>query len=120
MLLSSKNSAELHHQQILEATEGIVFMGTPHCGSKLADWAKVFTSMAKLVKGLNESIISVLQPDSEVLARIQQEFHTMIRARCNVGKRQIRMLCFFEDHDTPGIGAVRIVPNHYKPKCLTR
>ncbi len=107
MLLSSKNSAEPHHRHILEATEGIVFMGTPHCGSQLADWAKIGTSMAKLVKRLNESIISVLQPDSEVLARIQQEFHTMIRARNDAGKRQIRIVCFFEDLPTPGIGEVR-------------
>jgi hypothetical protein len=107
MLLSSKNSAEAHHRQILESTEGIVFMGTPHCGSQLADWAKIGTSMAKLVKRLNESIISVLQPDSEVLARVQQEFHTMMRARSGAGKHQIRIVCFYEDLPTPGIGEVR-------------
>lgn len=82
-------------------------MGTPHCGSQLADWAKIGTSMAKLVKRLNESIISVLQPDSEVLARVQQEFHTMMRARSYAGKHQIRIVCFYEDLPTPGIGEVR-------------
>ena len=83
-------------------------MGTPHCGSQLADWAKIGTSMAKVVKRLNESIVSVLQPGSEVLARIQQDFHTMLRARNDEGKRKIRIVCFYEDLDTPGIGAVRL------------
>ena len=105
-LLYSKNSAEIHLQQVLESTEGICFMGTPHCGSQLADWAKVFTSVAKLVKRLNESIITILKPESEVLARIQQEFQTMIRARNDAGKPRLRITCFFEDLDTPGIGAV--------------
>ena len=106
MLLSAKNSAEDHYRQVLESTEGITFIGTPHCGSQLADWARVFTSVAKLVKRLNDSIITVLQPESEVLARIQQEFHTMIRARNDAGKHKLRMTCFFEDLDTSGIGPV--------------
>lgn len=107
MLVSSKNSAEEHHRQILESTRCIAFMGTPHCGSQLADWAKVGTSMTKIVKRLNENIISVLQPDSEVLARIQQEFHTMLRARNDESKPKIKIVCFYEDLDTTGIGAVR-------------
>lgn len=111
MLLSAKNSAEAHLRQVLESTEGICFMGTPHCGSQLADWAKVVTSVARLVKRLNESIITVLQPESEVLARIQQEFHTMLRARNDAGKQDLRITCFFEDRDTPGIGSVSRTPN---------
>lgn len=120
MLLSSRNSAEPHHRQILEATEGIIFMGTPHCGSQLADWAKIGTSMSKLVKRLNEDIVAVLQPDSEVLSRIQQEFHTMLRARKDANKPEIRISCFYEDLDTPGVGAVRYAGHsakHLKHLC---
>ena len=106
MLLTAKNSAEEHYRRILESTRGLVFMGTPHCGSHLADWAKVFTSVAKLVKRLNESIVNVLQPESEVLARIQQDFHTMIRARNDAGKPRLRITCFYEDIATPGVGTV--------------
>ena len=82
-------------------------MGTPHCGSQLADWAKIGTSIAKVVKRLNENIVSVLQPDSEVLARIHQDFHTMLRARNDEGKSKVRIVCFYEDLDMPGVGAVR-------------
>ncbi|KAK5735516.1 hypothetical protein LTR17_008049 [Elasticomyces elasticus] len=110
MLLSSKNSAEDHLRNLLESTEGICFMGTPHCGSQLADWGKVITSVAKLVKKVNQPIITVLQSESEVLARIQQEFHTMIRARNDAGEHKLRITCFFEDLDTPGVGTV--VPKH--------
>ena len=112
MLLSSKNSAEDYLRQVLESVEGIIFMGTPHCGSQLADWAKMFSSVAKLVKRLNQSIITVLQPESETLARIQQEFHTMLRARSDAGKHKLRITCFYEDLDTPGIGAVSSISWH--------
>ena len=106
MLLTSKNSAERHLTQVLESTDGICFLGTPHCGSDLAQWGKVVTSVTKMVKRLDESVINVLQPGSEVLARIQQDFHTMLRAREGAGKHGIRMTCFYEDHNTPGMGLV--------------
>lgn len=83
-----------------------MFMGTPHCGSQVAEWAQVLVSMAALVKKLNESIIGVLQTKSEVLARIQQEFHTTIRVRQSEGSQPIRMTCFFEDLATRGVGTV--------------
>lgn len=106
MLRISRGSAEEHHRRVLEQTEGIAFMGTPHCGSHAADWAKVVTSVAKLVKGVNDSIIKALQPDSEVLERIQQDFHTMIRSRNEAGKYKIQITCFYEDLSIPGIGLV--------------
>lgn len=106
MLFKAKNSFDSHHQKLSEATAGIIFMGTPHCGSKLADWAKICTSVAKVVRGANKSIVSVLEPESEVLASIQRSFHTMIRCRGVAGEQQIRITCFYEDHDIAGVGAV--------------
>lgn len=106
MLLSSKNSADKHHRQVLDSTEGVVFLGTPHCGSTLADWASVCASLSRLAVSPNNSLVTVLQPESEVLARIQQEFHSMLRARSDAGKKQMRIVCFYEDLSTPGIGSV--------------
>lgn len=106
MLLHARNSAEGYHREVLESTEGICFMGTPHCGSQLANWAKAFTSVAKLVKGTNNALVNVLRPQSEVLARIQQEFHTMMRARSLAGKHEMRIVCFYEDLDSPMVGPV--------------
>ncbi|KAH7258710.1 hypothetical protein B0J15DRAFT_465964 [Fusarium solani] len=38
-LLHSKNSAQLHLQDISKSTIGIAFLGTPHLGADLARWA---------------------------------------------------------------------------------
>jgi len=85
-------------------------MGTPHCGSDLASWVKVFGSLTDMFKKTNTELLKTLQPDSEVLARIQTEFHTMIRARADDGKRAIKISCFFEE--LPVRGAGLIVPMH--------
>lgn len=66
--------------------------------------------MAKLIgliKQTNPQILTVLETDSEVLARIQADFHTMIRARGNRGCQPIHITCFFEELPLPGIGEVR-------------
>jgi len=105
MLLASKHSAEPDHKYILESTAGIAFMGTPHCGSRVAEWRLVCAKIAALVRSTNKAV-NILEPDSEVLARVQGEFHTMLRARTGAGKEDIRIMCFFEDHVTPVIGYV--------------
>jgi hypothetical protein len=106
MLLTSKNSADEHHRRVLDSAEGVVFMGTPHCGSALADWANVCLSVTHLVNSPNRSLVTVLHPESEVLARVQQEFHNMLRMRSSSGKQQMRIICFYEDLVTPGLGLV--------------
>jgi hypothetical protein len=59
-----------------------------------------------LIKQTNPQILQVLQRDSEVLARIQDSFHVMVRARNQQGIRQIEITCFFEELPLPGIGSV--------------
>jgi hypothetical protein len=111
MLLASKNSAEPHMMKILECTRAIAFLGTPHCGSNLASWASTFSNFANLMKKSNTPLVDVLKTDSEVLARIQQEFHTMLRARADVSKPAVKISCFFEDLPVRGVGEVgRVKP----------
>lgn len=76
-------------------------MGTPHCGAALAVWASTCTAMAT-VFGSNQSMLKVLEPDSEVLARIQKEFHTMLRSG-----EDIKITCFYEDHEIKPVGLVK-------------
>lgn len=104
--MTSKNSAEPHIQNILECTRGIAFLGTPHHGSDLTKWGITLTRITNLVGSANPDIVGVLKPDSEVLARIQSEFHNMIRARQNNRKPQINITCFFEELSIRVVGVV--------------
>jgi protein SERAC1 len=105
-MLASKNSAEPHIRQLLEHTVGIAFMGTPHCGSDLAHWAKIFGHFIDIFKKTNTSLLETLRSESEVLARVQNEFHTMLRARQDDGKSQLKITCFYEELPVKGVGQV--------------
>lgn len=84
----------------------MAFLGTPHCGADLAHWAKIFGNVTNLFKTTNVSLLETLKPESEVLARIQKEFHTMLRARQDDGKDQIKISCFYEELPVKGVGEV--------------
>jgi protein SERAC1 len=109
-MLASKNSAEPHIRQLLDCIVGVAFMGTPHCGSDLSNWAKMFGNFTNIFKKTNTSLLGTLEPQSEVLARIQKEFHTMLRARRDDGKKQLLITCFFEELPVRGIGEVKCTP----------
>ena len=92
--------------KVLHCTRGIVFLGTPHHGSGLAQWAESLAKAIGLIKQTNSEILAVLKSDSEVLARIQDSFHTMIRSRDQEGLPPIEITCFFEELPLLGIGIV--------------
>lgn len=104
----SKNSADEHLRNILPCTKGILFLGTPHTGAGLAKWAELMAKSIGFIKQSNSQIIEVLESDSEVLARIQTEFHTMLRARAKHGDQPIDITCFFEELPLLGVGIVSI------------
>lgn len=110
MLLSSRNSVEDHHRAILRNTRGILFLGTPHHGSGFAKWAGLLAKFIGVVKQTNPDIVQVLERDSEVLARIQTEFHMMLRNQ-TLGQAgqvpDIAIICFYEEMPLQGIGKVR-------------
>ena len=64
---------------------------------------------------MNPEILKVLRQDSEVLARIQDNFHTMIRARTIKGLQPIEITCFYEELALPGIGVVSAIVNPKHP-----
>ncbi|KAJ5646829.1 hypothetical protein N7490_003201 [Penicillium lividum] len=105
-LLTSKQRPERHLHNILRSTCGIIFLGTPHHGAGLARWAEVMSQFIGLVKQTNSNIVDVLSRDSEVLARIQDGFHAMIKARREEGLLPIEITCFYEELPLTGIGAV--------------
>jgi len=87
---------------------GIVFLGTPHHGSGLARWAERLSRSIGIIKQTNTQIVEVLKRDSEVLAGIQDGFHTMVLARGKEGQ-PIEISCFFEELPLPGIGQVSVM-----------
>ncbi|KAI1170200.1 Alpha/Beta hydrolase protein [Nemania sp. FL0916] len=99
-----------HIRNILHSTRGIIFLGTPHHGAGLARWAELLARHLGIVKQMNDKILDVLKRDSEVLARIQDSFHTMIRAHNEEGRPPIEMTCFYEEIPVLGVGL--IVPQH--------
>jgi hypothetical protein len=107
-LLKSKSSADQYIQRILESTRGIVFMGTPHCGASLADWAVVGSKFLRYLRTTNRKTLEILQPESEVMARIRQEFHTMLRCRDQGKTTEIQIICFFEELPVEAVGMVLI------------
>ncbi|KAM0800739.1 hypothetical protein BDR22DRAFT_932188 [Usnea florida] len=100
----SKSNAEKHLQQVSSCTIGIVFLGTPHHGADAAAWAKFGATVAKTIKHVNTDIISVLESGSEMLARVQDGFHSLLRLRRRE-QSEIDVTCFFEELPLP-IGMV--------------
>lgn len=66
----------------------------------------MLTKSIGLLKQTNPQILQVLQNDSEVLARIQDSFHAIVRARNQDGMPPIEITCFYEELPLPGIGSV--------------
>jgi hypothetical protein len=104
--LTSRQRTEPHLRNILRSTRGIAFLGTPHHGSGLARWAERLSRFIGVIKQqTNADIVAVLKHDSEVLARIQDGFHTMVQARGREGQ-SIEISCFFEELPLSGVGQV--------------
>ena len=102
-LTHSKNSAEKHMNQIERCTIGIVFLGVPHCGSDLEAWATIGRRMVGIVLQTNRDIVDVLNPDSEMLHVVENNFHSILRQRKN---DPIELVCFYEELPVRGIGEV--------------
>ncbi|OCL01598.1 hypothetical protein AOQ84DRAFT_401722 [Glonium stellatum] len=118
-LIAARQSSEARLRSILQHTRGIVFLGTPHHGAGFAKWAELLAKSIGLLKQTNPQIVAVLKNNSEVLARIQDGFHTIIRSRVvpshsailpgyiPIGIRANHMdMTKFESEDDPGFKAV--------------
>ena len=106
-----------HLKTIIENTIGIAFLGTPHAGAGgLANLATKSAQLLGLFHNVNTNIVAVLQTDSEVLAILQQGFHTMLKAR---EPKKIDISCFFEQTQIPGVGWVITLLKHlYMNSCV--
>ncbi|KAL8715492.1 MAG: hypothetical protein Q9220_000827 [cf. Caloplaca sp. 1 TL-2023] len=103
-LLRSRGSADQHTRRVLEHTRCILFLGTPHCGSGLAEWALIGSKFLQYIRRVNHETLAILQHESEVMARIRQDFHTMLREQDK--DREIKIVCFYEELPVRAIGEV--------------
>ena len=84
-----------------------MFMGTPHMGSDLAQWGSTLARFSDLFRRTNTQITDVLQPGSEMLATLQQEFHLLLNARSREEKK-LEIFCFYEEVPVLGVGLVSL------------
>ena len=104
-ILLSRNNPEAHLQGMFNCTKGVVFMGTPHKGSWMADWAKIPAGALGLVKSANRSLLKVLETDDQLLEAIQVDFQSMVRELRENGRR-VEVTCFFEELPLPVAGKI--------------
>ncbi|KAJ5970512.1 WD40 repeat-like protein [Penicillium vulpinum] len=104
-ILLSRNNPERHFQGVFDALKGVIFMGTPHMGAWMADWAKIPATAFGFVKSINISLLDVLQRNNQFLESIQRDFLAMVRQVRENG-RPLEITCFFEELPTPKIGTI--------------
>ncbi|KIL89240.1 hypothetical protein FAVG1_07634 [Fusarium avenaceum] len=104
-MIKSQNSPENHFREIFNSVTSIAFMGTPHRGSWIANWAKTPARALGYVKSTSTNLLQVLSTDNEYLDYIGVTFLEMLRA-LSKGGREIRITCFFEELPMRGYGCI--------------
>ena len=105
-IVISRDNPALHLKSIFTHVKGIVFLGTPHTGSWMADWAKIPTWGLGVIKSSNKSLLSILQTEDQLLESIQISFLSMVRDLRDNHQRRIEVTCFCEEIGLPVVGKV--------------
>ena len=105
-ITTSRDSPTPHLKEIFTYVKGIVFMGTPHCGSWMADWAKIPARGLGVLKSTNRTLLSILQTEDQLLESLQISFLSMIHDLRDNHQRHIEVTCFFEELSLPVVGKV--------------
>lgn len=109
-LVMAHERAQQHLEDIANFTRGVIFLGTPHRGSSLAKIGELVSRSYGMIKETNTDIVRVLTEDSEVRARIQDGFLSLIKMRSKNEASMIDITCFYEELPTKRLGL--IVPKH--------
>lgn len=104
-ILLSRNNPEPHLRDVFDSIKAIVFMGTPHKGSWVADWAKIPALALGLAQPTNRTLLETLETDSQFLESMQVRFRSTLRELRESGRR-LDVTCFFEELPMPGVGIV--------------
>ncbi|KAF7554701.1 hypothetical protein G7Z17_g2746 [Cylindrodendrum hubeiense] len=88
-------------------TAGIIFMGTPHRGSAIADHAARFTGLVGSFKQTNPKLLRVLQAESDTLQLIHEDFYDLVNGRrTSANEQDIQVMCFWEELPSPITGSI--------------
>ncbi|TAQ88184.1 hypothetical protein B7494_g3488 [Chlorociboria aeruginascens] len=89
-------------QAFVEKIRSIIFMGTPHKGSWLADWMKTPAKLLAIVKSTNLSLLDVLETETETLRTLHRQFISLISAVLLDDQQNIELFSFYETLPTWG------------------
>lgn len=102
-LCMSETSPHPRLQQVDRCTAAILFLGTPHRGSDLADCATLLTRFLKASgQRVNTDIVQICTRGSEVLDDVENAFAEWLRKKTP----QISVVCFYEELELLTIGRV--------------
>ena len=97
--LQRQDGGDERSKEIVQNTRGIVFLGTPFGGSRMAGWADIANNFMTKVCEINETSIKNLKKHSEMLAVIAREFPKLLVDRLkSKDKHDIDIICFFEQY----------------------
>ncbi|KAI1054627.1 hypothetical protein LB506_010757, partial [Fusarium annulatum] len=104
-ILLSRNNPNRSRQDFFTHIKGVIFMGTPHKGSWMADWSGIPAKALGVVKSTNRSLLEVLETNNQYLESIHVKFLSMMREQREAG-RQLEVACFFEELPLSTVGKV--------------
>ena len=81
-------------------------MGTPHRGSTLANWGGLGADFAHIVKDVNQAIVKLLQPESEILFQLRDSFIKLVIRRAKQERHALKIKCYFEELGMTLVGKV--------------
>ncbi|KAI1325369.1 Alpha/Beta hydrolase protein [Xylariaceae sp. FL0255] len=105
-LLTSRTSPEIHLRRILDSVRAVMFLGTPHMGASLALVAEKLAKTVGITAKSNLKVLKMLRKDSEVLARIQTDFCSLLRSQYGAGRLQWDITCCYEELPVAGVGVI--------------
>ncbi|KAI9698517.1 MAG: hypothetical protein M1836_004098 [Candelina mexicana] len=98
------NSDGSKYQHLIKVTAGVVFLGTPHRGSRSQSWGDLIAKSAAAVGFSERRLLKDLDMESDTLRDLVHYFTSI------VGRHSIPVICFFELYETdfgrrlPGVG----------------
>ncbi|KAL9611171.1 MAG: hypothetical protein Q9167_004156 [Letrouitia subvulpina] len=117
-LLHSDESPEALYNDLFDSTAGVIFMGTPHRGSTLANWGGLGTDFVHIVKDVNQAIVKLLRPESEILFQLRDSFIKLVIRRAKHERHALKIKCYFEELGMTLVGKVRQSITGFRFHCI--